>query len=261
MHCVISFRAAAAGALAVAVLAACSTVTDGTGTAGSAATASGSASHAPDFPSTTPSAPSAVASASAGATASTGPSPSGPSSTAPPSADQRRASLAATTHQQVSELVAVPGGDEAASFDQRGGIRFWFGRRDALTWTPLGSSRYPYVRQLGAPHAQVTGALLRNMRHATFVAVGIFTGDGSGNAVAFTDGPRGWGAIKAEANGNIAPSGRPVGQDQIGLSYGFALRDGYLVTADCSANRPISDCDTHHVTKRWVWTGREFRRA
>jgi len=48
---------------------------------------------------------------------------------------------------------------------------------------------------------------------------GNFTGDASGNAVAFTSGAKGWGAIKAESNENIGPSGQPVGANLIDLSY------------------------------------------
>jgi hypothetical protein len=85
--------------------------------------------------------------------------------------------------------------------------------------------------------------------------------DGSGNAVAYTTGPRGWGAIKAEPNGNIGPSGQPIGADRIGLSYGFAFVDGLLQTKDCPLNQPISDCDTNHVLKLWKWNGTDFSRV
>ena len=42
--------------------------------------------------------------------------------------------------------------------------------------------------------------------HATFIVTGVFSGDGSGNAVAYTSGSGvGWGAIKAQPNGNLKP--------------------------------------------------------
>jgi hypothetical protein len=37
------------------------------------------------------------------------------------------------------------------------------------------------------------------------VADRLFTTDGTGNAVAYTTGSNGWGAIKAEPNSNLAP--------------------------------------------------------
>jgi hypothetical protein len=158
-------------------------------------------------------------------------------------------------------LVAVPGGYEAATWDQVGHIRFWFDPAATTAWRRLGTSSYPYSAAVGPPDASVEGTLLRRMAHATFIISGTFTGDGSGNAVAFTTGGRGWGAIKAESNGNIAPSGRPVGRDRIGLSYGFAFAQGYLVTADCPPNRPLSECGGHQIRKRWLWRGSEFRQV
>jgi hypothetical protein len=155
----------------------------------------------------------------------------------------------------------VPGGFQAASWDQHGGIGFWSEAVSDTTWRLMGDSRYPDVAALGPPEATALGALLRNMDNATFIVHGNFTGDGSGNAVAFTTGPHGWGAIKAETGGNIAPSGSPVGANLVGLSYDFAFRNGYLETKDCPTNRPISDCDEHPVTKLWIWAGHEFVRA
>jgi hypothetical protein len=181
-----------------------------------------------------------------------------PTSSPPLTRAARVAALVAQTNGEAHVVVAVPGGYEAATWDQFGAIQFWYDAADTLTWQQVGQSRYPYSRALGAPHAHALGALLTGMQHATFIVRGIFTGDGSGNAVAFTDGPRGWGAIKAEPNGNIGPSGAPVGPNKIGLSYGFGFLRGDLVTADCPLNMPISECDTHTIVKRWVWNGQDF---
>ncbi len=79
--------------------------------------------------------------------------------------------------------------------------------------------------------------------------------------MAYTTGAHGWGAIKAEANGNIGPSGQPVGPDRIGLSYAFGFVGGMLRTEDCPANEPIASCGSDHVDKLWIWTGRDFRRS
>lgn len=246
-------------ALAAMLLAAgCASVTEGRGSADLSGSGSSSSSR-PDFPSTSPTPPGPSESSAVGTPT---PTPT-PSPTPEPITTSQREEVLVTASggQEVSRLVAVPGGYEAATYDQRGHIRFWFDPLSSLRWRQVGTSRYPYVPQIGPPGAQSDGRLLRNMRHATFIITGQFTGDGSGNAVAFTTGPRGWGAIKAEKDGNIGPSGRPVGSDQIGLSYGFAFSGGYLITADCSLDRPISDCDTNPIVKRWVWTGSDFRRV
>ena len=246
-------------AAALVLLAGCASTTGGQGSVASGASVS---SSSPDFPSTTaqPSTPSATTTGpSAGSSSATG-SPSSTTSAAP-SVEDRRRQLAAESGGGASVLVRVPGGYEAATYDQRGGIRFWSERDSARVWTPLGASRYPAAKALGAPHASAQGALLRRMRHATFIVHGIFTGDSSGNAVAYTTGSKGWGTIKAKHNGNIGPSGAPVGADRIGLSFDFAFRNGELQTKDCPTNRPIADCGRHPVTKLWVWTGSEFARA
>ncbi|HVU92217.1 MAG TPA: hypothetical protein VHC23_08280 [Jatrophihabitans sp.] len=243
---------ALAGCAAVLLVAGCASVTGGDGTAGTSVAPSGSRS--PDFPSG-----SAVPTTPASSAAPSTPPATFPSTIAP--AERRAALVARAAGEQVSDVVAVPGGYEAATFDQRGAIRFWSDPAADLGWLPIGASRYPYSAALGAPGARVSGARLRNMTHATFIVTGLFTTDGSGNAVAFTTGARGWGAIKAERNGNIGPSGAPVGRDRIGLSYGFAFAGGYLVTGDCPQNRPIAQCGRYPVVKRWVWTGRDFRRV
>lgn len=243
-------RAIAAAALTV--LAACSDVTSGHGTA------SGQASSSPDFPST-PVTASVPSTTSAPTIASSSAQPTTPATSTVPSLSQRDQQLLAQTNGEPHVLARVPGGFEAATFDQSGDIQFWRNPLAATTWQQIGTSSYPYVPQLGAPHATVTGTRLRGMTHAIFIVRGTFTTDSSGNAVAFTaGGGAGWGAIKAESNGNIAPSGHPVGNDRIGLSYDFGFTNGYLVTEDCPSDRPISDCGAHPVTKVWRWTGREF---
>lgn len=240
-------------ASAALVLAACASVTEGRGALGSPAS-SATASSSPDFPSTSatlvPSSPA--------------PSSSAPSTSRPPlptTAQREEVLVTVSGGDDVSNLVAVPGGFEAASWDQVGSIRFWFDPASSLTWQSIGESEYPFATAIGPPEAHGHGIRLRNMRHATFIVTGIFTGDGSGNAVAFTTGSKGWGAIKAESNGNIGPSGEPVGDDRIGLSFGFAFSQGYLVTSDCPQDRPQYQCDTHQIRKRWVWTGHDFRRV
>lgn len=184
-----------------------------------------------------------------------------PTTAAPLTRAARVRALIAQTNGEANDVVAVPDGYEAATWDQFGHIQFWHDAADTVQWQQVGQSRYPYSPALGAPHARVIGALLTGMQHATFIVRGIFTGDGSGNAVAFTDGPNGWGAIKAEPDGNIGPSGAPVGPNKIGLSFGFGFLGGDLVTADCPTNRPISECGSHAIVKRWVWNGQDFNLA
>ncbi len=154
-------------------------------------------------------------------------------------------------------LVQVPSGSEGATYDEVGNITFWHDGQQ------VAKSTYPYDATLGeaTPSVRVSGALISGMTHATFIVHGTFTTDGGGNAVAFTSGPKGWGVIKAQRNGDLAPSGQAVGNDRIGLSFGLAFADGKLQTQDCPTDRPLAECASHPVTKLWVWNGTEFERA
>jgi hypothetical protein len=240
-------RSVAACALAVVTLCGCAGTTNGRGRAESPT----SAPSRPDFPSV-----------SVTASAPTSSSPASSSSVSPsPTMQQRAARLRVQTNGAAHEVVAVRGGAEAATYDGAGHIAFWRSTGGSADWTRLDSSRYP-AEVTGRPyHVAVRGTLLTGMTHATYIVTGQFTNDNSGRAVAYTGGRAGWGAIKAEANGNIGPSGQPVGADRIGLSYDFGFVGGLLKTEDCPSDEPISSCDSDHVDKLWTWTGHDFKRS
>ena len=196
------------------------------------------------------------------------PTPSPPSSSPSPtptipSLAARTAALSHASGGLPSVIVGVPGGFEAMTWDQATHVGFWYDPTTSTTWQPVGSSVYPWVPAIGGPpQAAATGALLIGMQHATFIVTGNFSGDGSGNAVAYTTGANGWGVIKAEPNGNIGPSGQPVSADQIGLSFGFKFVGGLLETQDCNPSFPIADCGgPTTIVKLWKWTGSDFRRV
>ncbi len=223
----------------------CTTVTKGQGTA-----VMPLLSASPTFPSTTPSVSARPSSTGPSATASSSPS-------AGASVALLRAQLAALAPGRALTLVRVGAGWEAAAYDQNYQISFW---RHTSSWTRIGASTYPKLpAAYGPPDTVLTGAVLTGMAHATFVAEGIFTGDGSGNAVAYTDGPHGWGAIKAEADGNLASSGQGIGADLLGIENALYLVQGQLETAECSTTIPYSQCGgTKRVLKFWAWNGHDF---
>lgn len=238
--------------LAVLAGAGCATTTQGHGRTPSV----GASARTPDFPST------AGHGTSTSAPLGT-PSPTSTAPTSPvlPDAHQRGEQLDAQSNGAPHVLVPVPGGYEAATYDTAGHIAFWRVVGTEPGWRRVGTSRYP-AEVTGTPfQVQVAGARLSRMTHATFIVRGQFTTDNSGLAVAYTTGPKGWGTIKAEPNGNIGPSGAPIGSDRIGLSRGFAFVHGKLETKDCPQDRPISACDSNEIVKLWVWTGRDFTRA
>ena len=238
----------------VLIGAGCSTTTTGSGHEGAQ---TNSPSH--DFPS----APSAYASTSSVASSSVPntPTPTTTATAAPtrPSRAQAATRLAKVTPGQQVVLVAIPGGFEAISYDQAAHLGFW--KLTSQDWIRAGTSTYPYSPAIGAPaDAAARGTLLKGMQDATFIVTGNFSGDGSGNAVAYTTGRLGWGAIKAESNGNIGPSGQPVGNDRIGLAFGFAFVGGRLETKDCPLNQPLAACGSNPVDKLWAWNGTDFSR-
>jgi YD repeat-containing protein len=237
---------------ALTLVSACSSALSGSGRV----TSSTAPSSTHDFPTASASPP------SAGPSTPPRSSPPVSSNAPPPSRADRELRLDAQTNGQPHVIVAVPGGFEAATYDQAGNIQFWHDPGATTTWRQVGQSSYPVLpAQFGPPDATVRGALLAGMTHATFIVHGQFTGDASGNAVAFTTGAKGWGAIKAESDGNIGPSGHPVGSDLIGLSFEFGFVDGHLQTEDCPTNRPQADCGRYPIRKLWTWTGHDFTLA
>lgn len=150
----------------VAVAAACSTTVSGNGREHTPAARASSTHGFPSQPAS-----------SSGASSSSAP-PTTPATTpAPPRRPTRAqldARLAALTPGQRHLLVAIPGGFEAISYDQSGHIGFW--RNSGAAWLQVGASTYPYSSAIGAPaDAAATGALLRDMQHATFIVTGVFT--------------------------------------------------------------------------------------
>jgi hypothetical protein len=180
-----------------------------------------------------------------------------------PAIDMDESSRTAFLERGDSGLDAVqtttPNGSELMVLGQTGKVTFWSYDSASESLVQAGSSTYPYSAALGPPSARGRGTVLSGMSHATFIVTGTMTGDGSGNAVAYTIGAKGWGAIKAQKNGNLAPSGAGIGTDRIGLSQGFDFSGGELETADCSSTLPISSCGgNNRVLKFWSWNGTQF---
>lgn len=80
-------------------------------------------------------------------------------------------------------VVPVPGGYDAATYDQSGHVDFW---QYIKSWKEVARDTYPRnlsntnTEICGGPRVTITGALLTGMRHATFIICGQFAGDGSG---------------------------------------------------------------------------------
>lgn len=154
--------------------------------------------------------------------------------------------------------VSVGSTVEAVSLGQQGKVWFWSAADDTLK--RVGTSTYPYSPStLGSPAATASGGVLTGMKHATFLVKGKFSTDRRGNAVAYTDGAAGWGAIKAQQNGQLKPSGAGVGLKAIGLSQDFGLVGGRLETVDCSSALSAAQCTgNNRIIKFWSWRTDHF---
>jgi hypothetical protein len=107
-------------------------------------------------------------------------------------------------------VVRTPGGYEAACYDQHGHITFW--RRTATGWHELAQSMYPQDVGDGPGSYDehgvgVQGAMLPGMNDAVYIVNGPFSGDGSGNAVTFGNGPDGWGRLAPSKPQQLISSG------------------------------------------------------
>jgi hypothetical protein len=176
--------------------------------------------------------------------------------------DPTQTTLLRTSGQpHASKPVAVPGGDEGATWNNTGQIEFWRWTSSTLAWKKVGTSRYPV---LPAPDndyngATVTGALLTGMSDATFIATGVFTGDGTGNAVAFTNGSHGWGTIAPGSGVTLVPTGNSSTDNSTpGLRWGITFGGGELRTQDQNPFFAVAEGNEYPLVTYWKWTGAGF---
>ncbi len=157
------------------------------------------------------------------------------------------------------DIVSIPGGFEAATFDQAGHIDFWKSTATG-SWQRVGTSTYPMLPpEFGAPDVTVEGTLLTSMTDATFVAHGNFSGDGTGNAVAFTNGPKGWGVIAPGANNTLVATGRPSTDNTTpGNSFAETFNQGLLETTQQNYDFWAAIGSTFSLVTDWRWDGTHF---
>ena len=136
-----------------------------------------------------------------------------------------------------SRVIATPGGLEAATWTsvKRAQIGVWRKPEDGQ-WHEIGRTTYPGNNWLRHCVPIVTGRLLSGARHATFIVHGCFAGDGMVNAVAISDGPRGWGVL-AESGHRLAA--RPPNDDSkaagAAVLFNIAFDHGNLLTIEGNA--------------------------
>jgi hypothetical protein len=108
---------------------------------------------------------------------------------------------------RTSNVVVVPGGEEAASWlaPKRQTIRFWR-RSHHSEWHVIGHSHYPNIAGRSC-RPKISGRDLSRTRHAVYILLGCFTGDGVVNQAAFAHGPHGWGLVEPVSRTRMASLG------------------------------------------------------
>lgn len=102
-------------------------------------------------------------------------------------------------------VVKVGSGYEGATLGSGRTIVFWNLRGGS--WTQDGTSTRLPSAPGSSEEPTVSGSLLPGAQHATFVVKGPFTGDNTGQALAYGHGSSGWSLIVAQPDGSLAPSG------------------------------------------------------
>ncbi|MFF2101157.1 hypothetical protein [Streptomyces sp. NPDC058202] len=130
-------------------------------------------------------------------------------------------------------VVRTPNGYEAACYDQHGHITFW--RRTASGWREIAQSVYP--KDVGDGPASydehgvsVQGATPSGATDAVFIVNGPFTGDGSGNAVTYGNGPTGWGLLLPSKTGQLVSSGTGSSDINPGIYLSERFTQGMVET-------------------------------
>jgi hypothetical protein len=111
------------------------------------------------------------------------------------------------TH-RMSNVVRVPGGEEAASWvaPKSERILFWHRAGSTQAWTQIGHSRYPNIAE-STCEPTIHGTRLTGAPHATYILDGCFTGDGVLNQAAYADGRHGWGLVQPVNRHRMASRG------------------------------------------------------
>jgi serine/threonine-protein kinase len=185
--------------------------------------------------------------------------PARPSAAAPTEASL----LAASGMPHATEPVRVPGGYEGAAWANNGPVTFWKWISASPKWRTLGASSYPVLpAQFGATGTTITGALLTGMSDATFIAKGGYTGDGTGNFIAFTNGPHGWGTIAPGPGQTLVPTGRKSTDNTTpGNTYTELFSGGDLEVSD-PGNLPLGpNGEEWEVDRVYTWSAGVFRQV
>jgi hypothetical protein len=175
-----------------------------------------------------------------------------------------RTQLTAATPGMQQTIVQTPGGYEAATYDQHSHIDFW-----TLTgtgpWVEAARGYYPTLAYGGqGENVTVAGRLLTGMTDATFIVTGAFSGDGTGNALAYTHGPQGWGVLTNNSGNSLTVSSGTVEANpatEAGIDTHDYFTGGMLETSDNSGAFDIAFAASFPLDWYWTWSHTHFSLA
>ncbi len=167
-------------------------------------------------------------------------------------AAQVAAALTAATPGMAHDIVPISGGRyEAAVFDKAAHIDFW--EYSPPKWAEVGRSTYPTLPGQ-PPFVRVLGRQLTGAADATFIATGIFTGDSTGQALAFGKGPRGWGTIAWEPGNILIPTGNgSTNNTTPGIYFNEQFSGGQIETTSLNPYFSTATGAEFPLTTYWSW--------
>jgi hypothetical protein len=163
----------------------------------------------------------------------------------------------------VTAPIVVPGGYEAAAWNKTDRVTFWKWTTAGRKWDQLGASTYPDLHlPFATSHTTITGALLTGMSDATFIARGFFSGDGTGNYIAFTNGPRGWGTIAPGPDDTLIATGnKSTDNTTPGNSFTELFHGGDLEISEPSELPFGPDGEEWQVERTYAWSAGQFHQV
>lgn len=179
--------------------------------------------------------------------------------TSPSGGSQVASLVAATKGEKRSAVVRVPSGAyEAAAWDTQGNIWFW--SNAGGTWHRIGSSRYPFLPGSNGDYTTVASTLLPGMTHAAYLAIGAFTGDSSGNTIAFAATSDGrWGTVAPQGSNTLVPTGKPATDNLTpGIWRDARFTHGRLETTVGNPFTANAVASAYPLITDWSWTPDKF---
>ncbi len=167
-------------------------------------------------------------------------------------AAQVAAALTAAAPGMAHDIVAISRGRyEAAVFDKAAHIDFW--EFSGAKWSEVGRSTYPTLPGQ-PPFVRVVGRQLTGSADATFITTGIFTGDSTGQALAFGKGLRGWGAIAWEPGNVLVPTGNgSTNNTTPGIYFNEQFSGGQIETTSLNPYFSTATGAEFPLTTYWSW--------